>query len=123
MKITDKRTARVWLSNASSAVVSFLAIPPSAFVDNDGSHTLAADRAEKITVPVGSHAVIDIPAGYRIGVEENQSRNFSCSTFGSNPLKIVSIGDYTEPGDILYDVAATCAQQGDIISASVADLE
>ena len=119
MKITDKRTARVWLSNGSSASATFLIIPPSAFVDYDGSETLETDRTDKITVPANSHAVIDIPAGYRIGVKQNQGQDFSCSTLGANPLMTVGVGDREEPGDIIYDVTTTCARQGDIITAIV----
>lgn len=123
MKITDKRTARVWLNNGSSASVTFLTIPPSAFVDYDGFQTLATDRTDKITVPTNSHAVIDIPAGYRIGVKQNQGQNFVCYTLGANPLMTVNVGDREEPGDISYDVTTTCARQGDIIKATVSDPE
>lgn len=123
MKITDKRAARVWLTNGSSASVTFLTIPLSAFVDYDGSRTLATDRTDKITVPANSRTVIDIPAGYRIGVKQNEGQDFFCSTFGANPLTTASVGDHAEPGEVSYAVTTTCAQQGDIIMAVVSEGE
>ena len=122
MKITDKRTAKVWLSNSASVAVSFFVIPLSAIIDEAGSPTLASDRAEKIVVPANSYAKIDIPAGYRIGVYKNPdpalTLEFFCNKIGvSTNMPITSIGDSIEPGEVSYYMIADCVHQGDVITA------
>lgn len=120
MKITDKRTARVKLMNGTGASVSFLIIPLSAIVDNNGSETIASDRTEKIVLASAANALLDIPEGYRIGVV--QSIEFACSRLGEDVgMTLTAIGDYAEPGDIIYNVTAECVKQGDIIYADVND--
>lgn len=122
MKITDKRTAKVMLTNGTSASVSFLIIPLSAIVDNNGSSTIAAERTKQIVVAPMTNVFIDIPAGYRIGVV--QSQQFACSRVGEDlGMTLIPIGDYTEPGDIIYNVTAECVKQGDLINAYVTEPE
>lgn len=120
MKITDKRAAKVDLTNGTGASVSFLIIPLSAIVDNNGSETIASDRTEKIVVASAANTLIDIPAGYRIGVV--QDIEFACRRLGEDfDMTLIPIGDYSEPGDIIYNVTAECVKQGDIIHADVND--
>lgn len=126
MKITDKRAAKVWLSNSAGVSVSFFVIPLSAIIDGNGAPSLASDLTEKIVVPANSHVAIDIPAGYRVGIYENpdpsQTLEFFCNKIGvSTNMPLTSIGDSIEPGEVSYYMIADCVHQGDVITASVSE--
>lgn len=122
MKITDRRTAKVWFVNSSSESVTFLIIPLEALVYLNGIQVLMSDRTEKIVLRALSDTALDIPAGYRIGVD--QSRQFSCRKIGATgDMNLTSIGDEADPGDIIYNMTADCARQGDVIDAIIFDPE
>lgn len=36
-------------------------------------------------------------------------------------MTLIPIGDYAEPGEIIYNVTAECVNQGDVIYADVTD--
>lgn len=122
MRITDRRTAKVWLANGTGASVSFLIIPMEALVDFNDGRVLASDRTEKIVLPAMSYKTIDIPAGYRIGAD--QSLEFSCTKLGTTGLmSLSSIADKAESGDVIYNMISDCVRQGDIIDASITEPE